>query len=101
VDGASQFQQFAYVTMPLLASLYAVSTLICAIWTFGDYSPVLFVSQGTPAFESEVVSTLGFHYAFDFANPPLAVAAGLSVLPLLIPLVILLMRRLRTFGVQL
>src|SRR5579859_5271460 len=95
VDGASAWQRFAYVTMPLLTGVYVVSTLISAIWTFGDYSPVLFVSAGTPAFESEVVSTLGFHYALDFANPPLAVAAGLSLLPLLIPLMILVIRRLQ------
>lgn len=101
VDGASPWQRFAYVTMPLLASLYVVSTLISAIWAFGDYSPVLFVSAGTPAFESEVVSTLGFHYALDFANPPLAVAAGLSLLPLLIPLLILVIHRLQRIEVQL
>jgi multiple sugar transport system permease protein len=101
VDGASAWQRFAYITMPLLASLYVVSSLISAIWTFGDYSPVLFVSAGTPAFESEVVSTLGFHYALDFANPPLAVAAGLSLLPLLVPLMILVIRRLQMIEVQL
>jgi multiple sugar transport system permease protein len=62
---------------------------------------VLFVSGGSPAFGSEVVSTLGFHYALDYANPPLGVAAGLSVLPLLIPAVILLMHRLKKTEVQL
>ena len=69
VDGASPFRRFAHITLPLLANLYLVCTLIATIWTFGDYAPVLFVSAGTPAFESEVVSTLGFHYALDFANP--------------------------------
>ena len=101
VDGASLYQRFAYITVPLLANLYVISTLISAIWTFGDYAPVLFVSGGTPTFGSDVVSTLGFHYALDYANPPLAVVAGLSVLPVLIPLVILLMRRLKTTEVQL
>jgi multiple sugar transport system permease protein len=62
---------------------------------------VLFVSGGTPVFESDVVSTLGFHYALDYADPPLAVAAGLSILPLLIPVVIVLMQRLRATEVQL
>jgi multiple sugar transport system permease protein len=101
IDGASARQCFGYITAPLLAGLYVVSTLISAIWTFGDYSPVLFVSAGTPAFESDVVSTLGFHYALDFANPPLGVAAGLSVLPLLVPLMVVLMRRLNSVEVQL
>lgn len=101
IDGASPYQRFAYITVPLLANLYVISTLVSTIWTFGDYAPVLFVSGGTPAFASEVLSTLGFHYALDFANPPLGVAAGLSVLPVLIPIVILLMHRLKALEVQL
>jgi len=101
VDGASPYRRFAHITMPLLASLYIISTLISTIWAFGDYAPVLFVSGGTPAFESEIVSTLGFHYALDFADPPLGVAAGLSVLPLLIPIMIVLMYRLKAAEVQL
>jgi multiple sugar transport system permease protein len=101
VDGASPYRRFLHITMPLLANVYVISTLISTIWTFGDYAPVLFVSGGTPAFESEVISTLGFHYALDFANPPLGVAAGLSLLPLLIPVVILLIYRLKAMEVQL
>jgi multiple sugar transport system permease protein len=101
VDGASPYQRFAYITVPLLANLYLISTLVSTIWTVGDYAPVLFVSGGAPAFGSEVVSTLGFHYALDYANPPLGVAAGLSVLPLLIPAVVLLMYRLKETEVQL
>jgi multiple sugar transport system permease protein len=101
VDGASLYQRFVHVTVPLLANLYIISTLVSTIWAFGDYSPVLFVSAGTPAFESEVISTLGFHYALDYANPPLGIAAGLSVLPLLVPVVILLLRRLKATEVQL
>ncbi|MGB6536162.1 MAG: sugar ABC transporter permease [Xanthobacteraceae bacterium] len=101
VDGAPPYRRFAHITLPLLANLYIVSTLIATIWAFSDYSPVLFVSGGTPAFESEVISTLGFHYALDYANPLLAVAAGLSVLPLLIPVVALLIQRLRATEVQL
>jgi multiple sugar transport system permease protein len=101
VDGASPYQRFAHITLPLLANLYIISTLIATIWAFGDYAPVLFISAGTPAFESEVVSTLGFHYALDFADPQLAVAAGLSVLPLLIPVVCLLIQRLKATEVQL
>jgi len=101
VDGASLYRRFAHITVPLLANLYCISTLISTIWTAGDYTPILFVSGGTPAFASDVLSTLGFHYALDFANPPLGVAASLSVVPLLIPVVILLMRRLQVSEVQL
>jgi len=101
VDGATPYRCFRHITLPLLANLYVASTLISTIWTFGDYAPVLFISGGAPAFRSDVVSTLGFHYALEFANPPLAVAAALSALPVLIPIVVLLVRRLDRMGMQL
>ena len=50
---------------------------------------------------TDVLATYGFHEAFDFGYPNLGVAAMMSALPLLIPLVILLMRRIRVTGVQL
>lgn len=101
IDGATPWQLFSHITVPLLANLYLISTLISAIWTFGDYTPVLFVSGGGPAFASSVVSTLGFSYAFDLSNPPLGVAAGLSLLPLALPIVVLLLRVLRRTEVRL
>jgi multiple sugar transport system permease protein len=94
VDGASRCRRFVHITLPLLANLYVVSTLIAAIFAVGDYTPVMFVSNGAPAFQSEVLSTMGAHYWLDIADPPLGVAAGLSALPVLIPMTILLMRRL-------
>lgn len=101
IDGVSLYQRFAYVTVPLLANLYLISTLIAVIWTFGTYAPALFVSDGAPAFGSAVVPLLSFNYAFDASQPRLGVAAGLFMLPLLIPLIILLTRCLQTTEVQL
>jgi multiple sugar transport system permease protein len=49
-----------------------------------------------------VLATLGFHYAFDESNPALGVAAAaMSALPVLIPIVMLLMRKLQTSEVEL
>lgn len=101
VDGAGAYHRFIHITVPLLANLYLISTLISTIWTVGDYTPVYFVSGGAPAMTSEVISTLSFHYALDYANPRLAVAAGLSTLPVMIPAVLLLIRRLRRTEVAL
>jgi multiple sugar transport system permease protein len=48
-----------------------------------------------------VLATLGIRDAFEIAHPRLGVAAVMSALPLVIPLVIVLMRKLRTTEVQL
>lgn len=101
VDGASAYRRFRYVTLPLLANLYFISTLISTIWTIADFNTVFFVSGGAPIMQSDVLSTLALHYSTDFFKPQLAVACGIAALPLMIPLVVLLMRRLRSEEVQL
>jgi multiple sugar transport system permease protein len=95
VDGATGLKRFAHVTIPLMANLYLVCTLLDMVFALGDFNSTFFVSGGGPAMSTEVLATLGIRYAFTTALPRLGVAAVMSALPLLIPLVILLMRKLR------
>jgi multiple sugar transport system permease protein len=101
IDGATGYKRLIYVTFPLLANVYLVSTLLSTVWTLGDFPTVYFVSAGAPGRLTDVLATYGFHEAFDFGYPNLGVAAMMSALPILIPLVILLMRRIQTTEVQL
>ena len=101
VDGATGYRRFAHVTFPLLANLYLICTLLSTIFSVGDFTTVYFVSGGGPAMSTEVLATLGIREAFTVARPPLGVAAVMSALPVLIPMVIYLMRKLRTTDVQL
>jgi multiple sugar transport system permease protein len=101
IDGATGTRRFLHVVFPLLANLYLVCTLLATLWTVGDFNTVYLVSMGAPARSSEVLATLGFHYAFDAALPSLGVAAAMSALPLLVPLVLVLMRRLQAGEIQL
>ena len=101
VDGATGVRRFVHVTWPLLANLYLLCTLLSTLWTVGDFNTVNFVSGGAPAMSTDVLTTLGFRYAIDGANPALGVAAMVSVFPILIPVVVALMRRLQTRELQL
>jgi multiple sugar transport system permease protein len=101
MDGATGSRRFFHVVYPLLANLYLVCTLLSTLWTIGDFTTVYLVSGGAPARSTEVLATLGIHYAFDIAEPSLGVAAVLSALPVLIPITVMLMRRLQTREVQL
>ncbi len=101
VDGATGIRRFVHVTFPLLANLYLICTLLSTLWALGDFTTVYLVSSGGPSMASEVLATVGFRYAFVTARPALGVAAVMSVLPVLIPILILLMRRLQTSEVQL
>jgi multiple sugar transport system permease protein len=101
IDGATGSRRFVHVTFPLLANLYLICTLLSTIWTFGDFNTVYFVSGGGPAHYSEVLATLGFRYAFEATVPALGVAAMMSALPVLVPIAIVLIRKLQTREVQL
>ena len=101
MDGATGLKRFTYVTFPLLANLYLVCTLLSTLFTLGDFNSVYFVSGGGPALSTHVLATLGIRNAFEIARPELGVAVVMSALPLMIPLVILLMRKLHTTEVTL
>jgi len=101
VDGATGVKRFVHITFPLLANLYLICTLLSTIFTLGDFNSVYFVSGGGPALSTHVLATLGIRDAFQIGRPDLGVATVMSALPLMIPLVIILMRKLRTTEVQL
>jgi multiple sugar transport system permease protein len=95
VDGATGLRRFAHVTYPLMANLYLVCILLDTVFALGDFNATYFVSGGGPAMQTEVLATLGIRYAFTVALPRLGVAAVMSALPVLVPLVFILMRKLR------
>ncbi len=100
VDGATGVQRFKHVTFPLLANLYLICTLLGMLFTLGDFSTVYFVSGGGPANSTQVLATLGIRDAYVMSEPDLGVAAVMSAIPVLVPLVMLLMRRVRASAVE-
>ena len=100
VDGATGLKRFLYVTFPLLGNLYLVLTLLATVFLLGDFNSIFFVTGGGPANSTHLLATLGVRNAFDMGNPPLGVAAVMSALPLMIPLVIILMRRVKAAEVN-
>jgi multiple sugar transport system permease protein len=101
VDGATGLRRFTNVTFPLLANLYFVCILLDTVFALGDFNATYFVSGGGPAMSTEVLATLGIRYAYTVALPRLGVAEVMTALPVLIPLVYILMRKLRMSEAQL
>lgn len=101
IDGATGVRRFVHITFPLLANLYLVCTLLATLWAAGDFATVYFVSGGAPVNSTNVLATLSFRFAFDDARPAIGIAAAFSALPVLIPVAIVLMRRLQTRELQL
>jgi multiple sugar transport system permease protein len=101
IDGASGLRRFVHLVVPLLANLYLACTLLSTIWMIGDFNTPDLVSGGAPLDSTQVLATLGVEYLFDQGKPGLGVAVVMTAVPMLIPLGILLIRRLQSREVQL
>jgi multiple sugar transport system permease protein len=93
VDGATPWQTFRYVTWPSMRTLYLTCTILSMIWTLGDFNSVYLLTGGGPADLTHVLATLGIRY-LRLDSVDLAMAAIVVALPLLLPLVYFMMKRL-------
>jgi multiple sugar transport system permease protein len=98
VDGATGFRRFYWVTFPMLSNVFLTSALLSSIWTLSDYNSIHFITGGGPADTTHVLATLGIRYAFDVGDVDQGIAVALSALPVIIPLIIILVRRLGREG---
>ena len=93
VDGASTWQKFRFITWPSMRTLYLTSTILSMIWTLGDFNSVYLLTGGGPADLTHVLATLGIRY-LRLDQVDLAMAAIVVALPLVLPLVYFMMKRL-------
>jgi multiple sugar transport system permease protein len=93
VDGATGWQRFRYITWPSMAGLYLTCTILSMIWTLGDFNSVYLLTGGGPADLSHVLATLGIRY-LRLDRVDLSMAAIIVALPLIMPLVYFMMKRL-------
>ena len=93
VDGASNWQKFRFITWPNMRQLYLTSTILSMIWTLGDFNSVYLLTGGGPADLTHVLATLGIRY-LRLDQIDLAMASIVVALPLILPLVFFMMKRL-------
>ena len=93
VDGASSWQKFRYITWPSMRSLYLTSTILSMIWTLGDFNSVYLLTGGGPGDLTHVLATLGIRY-LRLDQVDLSLASIVVALPLVLPLVYFMMKRL-------
>ncbi|MGQ9630937.1 MAG: carbohydrate ABC transporter permease [bacterium] len=64
VDGASGWQQFWHITLPLLAPLIGILTTLELIWNFNHFDIVYQLTQGGPGDATMLLSTIVYIRAF-------------------------------------
>ena len=92
VDGATVLQRFRHVTLPGLAPVMAVVTVLSTIWTFNDFTIIWLLTGGGPANATEVISTLTYKIAISGQQLGKGVAVSVLIMPILMILIVFLTR---------
>ncbi len=64
VDGATPWQQFRHITLPLLKPTLLPSVSMGAVWTFNQFNVIFLVSGGEPDGATEILVTEAYRWAF-------------------------------------
>jgi raffinose/stachyose/melibiose transport system permease protein len=79
IEGASYFQMMRYVLLPGIRPTITLMMIMTVIWSFLAFDFVYILTQGGPAFSSELLSTLAYRKAFYDLNVGQAAAAALVI----------------------
>lgn len=64
IDGATKFQCFRYITMPMIKKISVVSTVLMLIWSFNNFENVYLLTKGGPARATMNISIYTYNLAF-------------------------------------
>jgi arabinogalactan oligomer/maltooligosaccharide transport system permease protein len=64
VDGATRWQRFRLVTMPLLKPALLPAVVLGAVWTFNMFNVVFLVSGGEPDGATDILVSEAYRWAF-------------------------------------
>jgi len=88
IDGAGVWRRFLHVTLPGLRHSIVVALLLCAIWSFNEFSLIFLITGGGPMNATKVYSVLSYQLAHRQMG--MGVAAALSVAPVFVALIVIL-----------
>jgi multiple sugar transport system permease protein len=94
IDGASVVQQFFYVTVPRLRTIFLTTVMLSTIWTATNLQFVLILTHGGPASRTEIFPHLAYTTALGARRLGMGAAVSLIFFPVLAVLILLLSRRM-------
>ncbi|WP_156722396.1 carbohydrate ABC transporter permease [Streptomyces apocyni] len=95
VDGASEWQVFSRITVPVLTPVLAVVLVTLMINVMKIFDLVFIIAPGSSRDDANVLALELYDQAFSKGRPDIASAIAILLLLLVIPVMIFNMRRLR------
>ena len=81
IDGATPWQQFRHVTLPLLTPIIAVVMTFSVLFTFTDFQLIYVLTRGGPLNATHLMATLSFQRAISGG----ALGEGAALATLMVP----------------
>jgi multiple sugar transport system permease protein len=98
IDGASAWQKFIHITLPMMRNIIAITVLFSLIVTFANFDIVQIMTAGGPRNMTHVFATYAFMLGIRSGDLPLGAATSLFMFPILGIAAILILRGVRKRG---
>jgi multiple sugar transport system permease protein len=84
IDGATPWQQFRHVTLPLLTPIIAVVMTFSVLFTFTDFQLIYVLTRGGPLNSTHLMATLSFQRAIPGGALGEGAAISIAMVPFLL-----------------
>lgn len=84
LDGASSYQRFRYITLPMLTPIIAVVMTFSVLFTFTDFQLIYVLTRGGPVNTTHLMATLAFQRAIPGGRLGEGAALASSMIPFLV-----------------
>jgi multiple sugar transport system permease protein len=84
LDGATAWQRFRHVTLPLLTPIIAVVMTFSVLFTFTDFQLIYVLTRGGPLNSTHLMATLSFQRAIPGGALGEGAALATSMIPFLL-----------------
>jgi len=84
LDGATEWQKFRHVTLPLLTPIIAVVMTFSVLFTFTDFQLIYVITRGGPVNATHLMATLSFQRAIPGGALGEGAALAISMVPFLL-----------------
>jgi len=84
IDGATPWQQFWHVTLPLLTPIIAVTMTFSVLFTFTDFQLIYVITRGGPLNATHLMATLSFQRAIPGGALGEGAAIAIAMVPFLL-----------------
>ncbi|MEI6382181.1 MAG: sugar ABC transporter permease [Betaproteobacteria bacterium] len=84
IDGASNWQRFRHITLPLLTPIIAVVMTFSVLFTFTDFQLIYVITRGGPLNATHLMATLSFQRAISGGALGEGAAIAIAMVPFLL-----------------